>query len=88
MTTLELITYFSQGREIEFSLKGHNYFLQPLYSDDESNKEYQYVLYDCINPNNLQAIFQGSVNDIKLYLFENKYNFENHLSVFDFTCIL
>lgn len=88
MTTLELTSYFSQGREIEFSLRGHNYFLQPLYSNDESNKVYQYVLYDCMNPNILKTLFQGSVNDIKLYLFENKYNFENDLSIFDFTCIL
>ena len=40
MKILDLKMYFSQGREIEFSLNGHNYFLQPLYDDNEN----KYVL--------------------------------------------
>ena len=49
MKILDLKMYFSQGREIEFSLNGHNYFLQPLYDDNEN----KYVLYDCIDPNHI-----------------------------------
>ena len=45
MKILDLKMYFSQGREIEFSLNGHNYFLQPLYDDNEN----KYVLYDKVD---------------------------------------
>ena len=84
MKILDLKMYFSQGREIEFSLNGHNYFLQPLYDDNEN----KYVLYDCIDPNHISVVLQATVDTIMEYLFDGKYSFNNILSAFDFICVL
>lgn len=90
MKLSELETYFYQGREIEFSIKGHNYFLQPFYGDEDAQgkKESRYVLYDCSNPDNISVIFQGSIDTIMNYLFNSEFSFNNNLAAFDFTCIL
>lgn len=87
MKISEFETYLYQGREIEFSIKGRDYFLQPIY-DDADKKGSRYALYDCSNPDDISAVFQGSVDAIMYYLFDGEFNFHNNLAAFDFTCIL
>lgn len=59
------------GREIEFSLQGHNYFLQPDYEDYQWNttSDIIYVLYDCNSSSNCLELCKGKISEILNYNF-------------------
>lgn len=79
--------YIQQGREIEFSFEGKNYFLYPDYKkqaffyvqvEDENNKE----------NDGWTEKFHGSYEDFMLFKFEKSYSFEEILNKMKIQCVL
>lgn len=83
MTTGEIVNILLQGREIEFSLDGHAFFLAPLYSDGMfSNK---YTLYDVVEK---RVIYTGELNEILVFEFSQNVSLEKSSHRFSFEYIM
>ena len=60
------------GMEIEFSLNGHKYFIQPDY-ERANDADSWFVLYDCLDLTNipLPILCVGTSDDIIDYIFDD-----------------
>lgn len=83
MTLLELVNYLNQGREIEFSIFEHSYFLTPVCLEGWPVGKYR--IYD--NQKHCY-IFEGSNQEILAFDFLANISFKNALSKFSFDYIL
>lgn len=83
MTLLELVNYFQQGREIEFSILEHSFFITPVCFEGQSIEKYR--IYD---NQKLCYIFEGSANEILEFQFFSNSSFKTDLSKFTFDYIL
>ena len=88
MTLDTFITYLNQGREIEFRLDEHEYFLQPDYESCKLSNEIKYVLYDCANPSMLSTCCCGTIQDILHYNFGKEISLQNNFQHFKWDYVL
>ncbi|MBQ9131760.1 MAG: hypothetical protein IJX62_04745 [Clostridia bacterium] len=82
----DFVTAVCMGREIEFHLKEHDYFIQPDYkngNDDSSHPKY--IIWDCENSCRL---FSGSVQDLIDFDFVEGVTLQNSFSQFYIDYIL
>lgn len=77
----KIIEHFRDGREIELSVMGREYFMQPNY-DVESDS---YIIYDCDRKEN---VFCGEIEEVLDYKFEGDISLRANLEIFDFKYIL
>lgn len=84
----EFVEAIKLGREIEFNLKGHNYFLQPYYESNNLIAFPIYVLYDCKNNHNSISIFSGTKDELLYYQFTNGMTLKNDFHEFSIDWIL
>ena len=83
MNIQDFIAYLAQGREIEFRLKGKDYFLQPDFKNNQG-----YILYYCENSDNSKEIYRGNHNDILNYDFGSGVCLQNDFDLFEFSFVL
>ncbi len=84
------VEFLLQGREIEFSLQGHNYFLTPDYEDDlwNTTSDIIYVLYACNDPSNRLELCKGNITEILNYQFGKEICLQNSMESFDINWVL
>ena len=91
MTVNELQEYIKMGREIEFNLEGHQYFIQPDYDDPHygvGGFGASFALYDCADPKAIQLICVGTVWDILAYRFNETITLKDNFDKFFIEYIL
>ena len=88
MKLKELVFYIHCGAELEITICGEMFFLQPDY--DTANKKWDgnnppypnIVLYEVKDYNHPKEIFRGKVEDVIDYKFCEKYTLRKHLDKF------
>ena len=84
MTAKDYIYSMQIGEEIEISVDGHLYFLQPQYetANEIWSKEippYPFtVLFDSNDYENPKEIFIGTAEEIVNYVFDSKYTIKDN----------
>ena len=83
MTLPGLVNHLLSGREIEFTLDSHNYFLAPLYLDGKFSGSY--YIYDVKSQG---TVFSGSLDDILSFEFVPSITLLTNISLFNFRYIM
>lgn len=79
MTLTQLVQYLEQGREIEFRLCEHEYFMAM------TDSEGVYYIWDVIQKRDLVS---GNLEDVLSYLFNGKICLKDNIEKFSFDYIL
>ncbi len=87
----DLIYDIELGGEIEFNIKGHNYFLQPFYADPDYQKPgyiLKLTIYDCGDNEKPHKLVCGTVEEILNYTFPEGITLNQQFDQFTFDYIL
>ena len=82
MTINELCDYLNKGREIEFEMGNHQYFISPMFS----GKQFlgKFIIYDS---NTNRPIFSGPLNELLSFEFADGVSFQRAFDFFEITYI-
>lgn len=83
MTLPVLVNHLLNGREIEFALDSHIYFLAPLFQDGKFSG--RYYIYDVESQG---SIFTGSLDDILSFEFAPSITLRSSISQYNFKYIM
>lgn len=87
----DFINAIQLGQEIEFNIKGHKFFLQPLYNDcnfQKPNSVPKFIIYDCKNFGQPHKLISGTMEEILNYTFLDGITLNRQFQYFTIDCIL